>query len=264
MTCSRKANSVWTDCVCEPCRVDQRRMHKLQRTGRYRRVPSETAWTQVDAWIAEGFQPWWIATAAGINPESFEHAVHERSAFGPVNSAKIMSADIWNPTAGYGPARGSQRRLRALARDGWTGTELQARYGMSFVTIAEIQRSERPRVTAATHHRVKAIYDDINGAIGPSTLAAQRAEKLGWEPQFVWDNPDTDAEPTVDEDLVDEVKVERVVAGEKLPCTKAEQDAVFDAWLDTERPLADLFKVTGWNVERLKRRHRARETDLAA
>lgn len=52
---------------------------------------------------------------------------------------------------------------------------------------------------------------------------------------------------------IDWVAVERVLAGDPVPCTQAERIEVIQRWPATGRPLNDLQRLTGWNIFRYLR-----------
>lgn len=252
--CIRRPLTRYTTCRCAKCTPVVRRIYKLARAGRLTRVSSEAAWERLDAWIADGYTPAWISSAVGLSQRSIESAITERSTlghvrtFGPERAAIIVSGDISKGSAGSCSARGARRRLQALACEGWTVEALGDVAGVSFVTLAAIQRGATERVTARRHHTVAALYERLTDTPGTSARVARASLAKGWEPRAAWDDPDTDPE-LADIDLgVDEVRIQRVLDGIRTDCTPAEQIAVMDAWRGS---LNELARVTGWNVWRI-------------
>jgi hypothetical protein len=95
------------------------------------------------------------------------------------------------------PAVGTQRRLRALARMGWSGRHVCRLAGYS-------ARSFHPHLmrctwlSRATAAKIAAIYDQLSMREGPSTFARRHAERNGWPPPLAWDDDeidDPDAQP---------------------------------------------------------------------
>lgn len=156
------------------------------------------------------------------------------------------------------PAIGTQRRFRALMRLGWTSQHIGDRIGWTadHVQIILIQRKQVNRRTA---EKVAAAYDEMCMTLGPSKITRSRAERNGWPPPLAWDDIDDPAEQPVTVSAprshtdVDEAVVERVLAGEKLPATRAEKDEIVRRWRAQGRLLADLERITGWKIERYAR-----------
>jgi hypothetical protein len=83
-----------------------------------------------------------------------------------------------------------------------------------------------------------------------------QARANGWAPPLAWDDETIDdpkARPhlRVTVDGVDDVVVERVLGGEwKIATTKAEKVEIVARWLADGGSLAELERLTGWNVHR--------------
>lgn len=198
MKCIRRPHAVWTTCKCDACAPVVRRISKANREGRFHRVPSEAAWVRIIEWDQAGFTAAWIASVCGMAPSGISSILADwrvRGAarkIGPRYSRQIIQADIWSGTAGRAPTLGSQRRLQALAWLGYSGTAIQAETGISFVTIAQIQRGETSFIRASQHHAIKDAYErlECTPRVGPQSVA--HARRNGWLPPATWDNPDTD------------------------------------------------------------------------
>ena len=79
-------------------------------------------------------------------------------------------------------------------------------------------------------------------------------------PPLAWDDIDNDLQPQSGDGVdLDEVVVDRILGGERLPATPAEKVEVVRRWLATGRRLADLERLTGWNGKREKDRAFAAE-----
>ncbi len=195
MTCIRRPHTVWTTCPCRDCRADSTRMAKLARSGRYHRAPSDAATDALTRWTIQGYSPAWIASAVGVHARYIEHALADMRAgrprrIGPRRAAQILAADITTGTAGTRPAFGARRRLQALAVIGWTTHEMSTRTGVAETTIAAIQRGETATISATRHATVLALWSQLSGTPGPSSIARARAVRRGWAPPLAWDDPD--------------------------------------------------------------------------
>jgi lambda repressor-like predicted transcriptional regulator len=97
-------------------------------------------------------------------------------------------------------AAGTQRRLQALMRCGWSLGLLSARLGQSRQVLRlTLHRSER--VTAATARAVRELYDELWDQPPPegnrferraATMARQYARERGWPLPAAWDDDEID------------------------------------------------------------------------
>ena len=159
----------------------------------------------------------------------------------PSTAARILSvsiADEHHAPHGRVDATGTRRRLQALAAIGWSPELLAdelARHPSS------LRRSmTNPSVTARTARDITALYERLlntsplrgtNSQCAAADTSRARAVARGWLPPMAWDDIDTDdppcpaaAQPLVDD--VDEIAVERAVAGDGIryaDLTTAEQ-----------------------------------------
>jgi hypothetical protein len=259
--CIRRPHARWTTCHCSDCVVVMRRIAKRHRTGRLERVPSSAAWEQLEEWLEAGFEPAWIESACGIPRQSIQSAIFEarhgqgQRNFGARYSALIVNADIWSATGGRASAIGSRRRLRALQCMGWTNEALSRETGISFVTLASIQRGSVSKVSARLFHPIKDAYDRLAEIDGGSNHAKIRARKNSYLPPAAWDDPDTDPDQDAvdgrrDPDDIDHAIVTRVMNGERMKCTRAEREEVIERWRATGRTMLELTELTGWQIYR--------------
>lgn len=153
------------------------------------------------------------------------------------------------------PAHGFVRRARALMALGWTQQRIAAELGVDRRNLATMLGSNTS-VSRAHHTAMVNLYDRLCMKVPTQDLAARRIRAMAarrcWAVPLAWDNIDNpDETPTGgvhDGALVDEVKVERVLDGHQETCTRAEKLVVLDRW---EGSLAELQRVTGWNVHRM-------------
>ncbi len=197
--CIKRDLSRWPTCHCPPCKVQRRRMNKLRRTGRLPRPDPALAWARIDSWVSAGFSPAWIATACGLQVRNIESALSERTSghlrkLGATVTARVLAADIRAGTAGTCDALGARRMLQALACHGFDTSRLQDASGISFTTLAAIRRGATTNITAARHHQIADLYEQLSGRFGTSTEAKRRATLAGWVPPLGWDNIDDPTE----------------------------------------------------------------------
>ncbi|MEK6310113.1 MAG: helix-turn-helix domain-containing protein [Curtobacterium sp.] len=132
------------------------------------------------------------------------------------------------------PARGVQRRLQALIRNGWSQRKLAARLDMAPAQFGKLLH-RTPGVTKAMHERIAALFIELWDKKPPRTahrdlIAYNRAVKLaienGWQPALAWDDIDLDDGPARVErshDDIDDSAVELAIAGEAVSLTPAER-----------------------------------------
>lgn len=154
---------------------------------------------------------------------------------------------------------GTRRRLQALMAIGWDQHSLAVEVGVTNTRISNLVRGINPEVTSQTAARVARVYDRLSMSARDGTKAARYARTVarrqGWPPPLAWDDIDNDLEPPAGDGVdLDEVVVDRILGGERLPATPAEKAEVVRQWLASGRPLKQLEKQTGWNGARELRR----------
>jgi transcriptional regulator with XRE-family HTH domain len=86
---------------------------------------------------------------------------------------------------------GTRRRIRALARIGWSLHEVARRLGVPVQSLSRAHRHSG-HVRLATAQKVAALYDELSMTPGPSVHARCHAERQGWPPPLAWDDDDID------------------------------------------------------------------------
>ena len=173
------------------------------------------------------------ATLAGISratgvPLRTLHGISRRVWVSGETAAPILA--FKQPVAalrsGVVPVLGSSRRVQALASIGWSLTEQARRLGWLTQQVWQIAAEVYPVVTESKAQQVEALFERLCSTPGPSKRARTEASRKGWLPPLAWDDiDDPDAElprSEVDDSGVDEVAVERALAGERLDLTDAE------------------------------------------
>ncbi len=134
-------------------------------------------------------------------------------------------------TSAYVSPVGTQRRLWALARIGWSWPALAERLGVTDRWPSLLANQWTPTVSRETERRVRELYDLLSLTPGPSPRAAGWAARRGWVPPLAWDDDtidDPDAQPwggSAEEaaPVVDEVAIRRALAGERIRLTRLER-----------------------------------------
>jgi hypothetical protein len=152
-------------------------------------------------------------------------------------------------------ATGTHRRVQALVAVGWSQSKISARIGMTRGHFGKMMHAQA--VSARTARAIAAVYDELWNQLPPRDAHKQKvaysravnfARARRWAPPLAWDDniDDPTAQPhEVDADLVvlDEVAIERRIAGEKVRLTPAEQ-------LECVRRMT----ARGWPVTRISER----------
>jgi hypothetical protein len=157
------------------------------------------------------------------------------------------------------PSLGTVRRIQALRALGWSTRIIAREAEMHHSALARI--GDYPTVYRATTHTIALVYERLSMALPPQTNQAEKhavtktrrtARRHGWPPPLAWDDIDRDPEPvaTETEHDVDDVVVDRIVAGENLPANNRERFAVVARYLELGLPLRDLASRLGWKPER--------------
>lgn len=130
-------------------------------------------------------------------------------------------------------ATGTRRRLRALARIGWTGAVLGERLGVSRDAVNKMTR--HAQVYRTTAEKVAALYDELSMTPGPSERVRRMAKAKGWPPPLAYDEEDLDdprARPAIGYALqrqqraFDEIAVERAMHDASVRLRPAERAEV--------------------------------------
>jgi hypothetical protein len=170
-------------------------------------------------------------------------------------------------------ATGVRRRIEALGAIGWTGVQIGALLGTTGEHVRQL-RAEKRWSSHRTADRVAEVYEDLRDTPPPETTRVERhnasrqrnqAAAKGWAPPEAWHDIDDPTEQPwtrveqLGRDYVDPVVVDRILAGRPHPANRAERGEVIRRWQAAGRALAELERLTGWNVNREARRLRAHE-----
>lgn len=90
---------------------------------------------------------------------------------------------------------GTQRRIRALARLGWSQNDLAQRLGIPVSRFTKVMGYTECRRELAD--QVTALYRELLDKPGRNHWARANAERQGWPSPMEWDDPDDPAEQPV-------------------------------------------------------------------
>lgn len=182
---------------------------------------------------------------------AYQRERDKRRYFAPNNSLRI-------------PSRGYQRRMQALVALGWPMSDLDAEMGRRAGTLSRWLNVAAPWIHEARAKEIAALYDRLSMQAPPDGWRKERAQKLarrnGWAPPLAWDDIDRDPEPrgvlrptsrnSKPREFVDPVVVERVLAGDVVPASRAEKAEIVRRWAESGRSLGELERLTGWAAKR--------------
>ena len=252
--CIRRANSVWTTCPCPPCRADAARMAKLARNGRYTRIPHEAAAEVVARLMERGWTAHAIASATGLHYRTVDSGMKRGSKYGPGTCRLILNHG--DPTEGSVGALGTRRRLQGLALQRWDLQSIADATGIGFSTLAAIRGGATEQVRSRFYTTIRDWTATVEMELGPSRNARLHAIKRGWVGLLAFDDIDDPNErPTGGylhrrRDSVDEVTVQRLLAGQSVPSSPAEKDEAMRRWVANGGSKRSFAVLHGWKEGR--------------
>jgi predicted nucleic acid-binding protein len=221
-----------------------------------------------------------IATLSGLAKSTVLGVRKRQWVQGPTAEAlfAVKPAPIVLPPAGMVSVVGATRRVQALCWMGWSLQAQADRIGMYMQQVWQVAHGKQSAVTTTTDATFRALFEQLSATRGPSVRAHNAAVRSGWVPPLAWDDIDDPAGvPDLggdDSDHVDEVAVERAVAGGQVPLSELELRAVLKASVARGVPVTQLtqrFGVSDFIARRLisdvetpKRRKKAELEEVLA
>ncbi len=237
-------------CRCPACGLArslyQEHLHHRRMNGQSDYVDAAPARTRLAELRAAGIGTRRIAAVTGVSRSALSDLasgtyphVHRSTA------QRIMQAALTPAEHALVPAHGAARRLRALITVGWSVSRVAAAAGVDRQALDPLLDDDARQILAATAQAIATAYDRLWDATPPHTTAPERqgasrarrrAARAGWVPPAAWDDDAIDdpyAMPaTVDTSApqgIDDVAVERAMAGEAIRISRAER------WIAVER-----------------------------
>lgn len=228
-------------CGCHECKqanTDRAaRATRLQAYGRWlnARMNPEPVAEHVRHLMEFGYSYQQIAAAAGINEGTPYKLAHGKLkfVFGRVGHGILAihpNIDDLGPHTLI-PSRGVQRRIQALATNGWCIQAIATRLGLSRATLSHT--IWRTHVEVRTHRAIADAYEQLWNTEPPRTgqyadrtirKTIDHADRLGWLPPLAWDDIDNDPEPPAGEAAgIDEIAIALAVHGERVKLTREER-----------------------------------------
>lgn len=272
-------------CRCFPCRLAYATYDKRRRAnaaaGIIERVSVKPAKRHLRAWKTK--------TGAGLDTFAKLSGVGKRTLFDVQHGRRDLISRHTDSAIRAVPLKAvrvpdrnevdvtvTRRKAQALAAIGWSltwqSTELNRIPTNYFRSILS-----HSVVTRQTADAVDALYRELHLTPGPSNRAKIGARKRGWPPPLAYDDiddpnetPRTTTSPSSPRrsssrhEDVDQVVVERLMRGERIFATRAEQEeAVLRVMADPERTLVEFEQQTHLNVRSIAERINTRRRRAA-
>lgn len=221
--------------------------------------PADAATAHIATLRGLGWTHGQIATAAGVHRNTVRYLHDGRHGrVRPETEAAILSVHPAPIGARSMPTSiGLRRRVRALARLGWPAEQVAVRAGTTGGSLSTLMLANRaPSFRYAA--RIAEVYLELADTAGPSSRAAATARTRGWPPPAAWDDniDDPEAQPDCapDEELVDEVAVQRVLSGHAhhTILTVAERVHMVGLYMGHGGTSTSLAKLMGSSHKRVK------------
>lgn len=283
-------------CRCDGCRAEHRKLgahrSRMIAYGRWRGlVDADPLRAHVRALMAAGLGRDRICELAGVSVGCMARLLYGNRDEPPTARVLARTAEkllaVQPSLADFGDAAlidatGTRRRAQALAALGWSISEQARRIGRRVKDYSPMLA--RDRVSARLARLVCALYDDLSMTPAPAGYSATRARRMaaqrGWLPPLAWEDSALDdpaAEPEQLEatapqsDAVDEVAVEKALAGARIDLTDAELEVALHAGTARGEALSALSARLGMNHVAAKRllngeqpAHKVRHAAIAA
>lgn len=160
---------------------------------------------------------------------------------------------------------GLTRRVRALARLGYSNAVIAREAGVNVNTVQDICKEPPAFLMWRTRDALVAAYDRLCMKL-PDTSESylqrsvsrtrNRAAREGWVSALAWDDIDADPGPIAGQhrskchEEADEAVVLRILSGERLEANAAERREVLRRWSATGHSIASMCREQGWKQAR--------------
>lgn len=246
-----RAHYVKEKCRCGPCRnanrVEQAARERAKLYGRYNPfVDAAPVRAHILALSAAGIGRRRLSELSGVSDTAIQTlktgTAGKRDGRPPARirretAERILAVQLDTATLAPGAhvdARGTHRRIQALAARGWSHNRISGELGLASNNVHVWLR--QTHVSRGTADAVSRLYDQLWDKPPPAATPYQvgavnrtinHARRIGWLPPIAWDDIDTDPEPpAVDDDQdLDEIAVERALTGQRVKLNPAERAA---------------------------------------
>jgi hypothetical protein len=208
-------------------RLRDRRRHAAIAAGTWlSNVPAGRVQQHIDRLNTAGMSNRHIAVTAGVSERAVRNARQQTYVQGRTAAAILAVQPARTERklrAGLVSSLPASRRIRALAALGWSMTEQGKQAGMCLQQMWEIASLRKAHITGETHTRVCDLFERLCDKPGPSDRARRCATRKGWLPPLDLDDSlEFPAEPADPDEEVDDILVDRVLAGERAELNDAE------------------------------------------
>ncbi|GAA1436411.1 hypothetical protein GCM10009616_36110 [Microlunatus lacustris] len=267
-------------CRCTPCRRanarrEKRRAH-LQLHGHSPLTDATPVRAHLEQLLAAGLTLGQIERRSGIHRTAMRVILgnfpnRRQAARVRYETAAALLAvtaqHVGSETGGLVAPIGTVRRAQALVAIGWTRAEIARRIGVTPANSGRIFNGDG-MIKEVTRRAVLRLYNELWDKPAPGTTSSEKrcrtralaaAAQHGWVPPLAWDDDTIDDasatpwRPTRRESAprqVDEILIQRALAGQPVKVTAAERRLVIDGWRAAGRSLAELNRIQGWNAQR--------------
>ncbi|MGL5824850.1 MAG: hypothetical protein ACRCYU_08535 [Nocardioides sp.] len=229
--------------LCEPCavarRAYKRRRPQLVALGHDLVLPvGEVAYAVLTELLDHGLSTSELSAVTGLSDRNLMRIAKG----GPQTRVRrrvcdqLTALDVAEALAGLRTHAGCVRRVQALARIGYSAQKVARRAGLNRDTVKRIQLGEAAYTNQDTRRRVAAVYAEL--CMRPLTRTNvtartfHQAEQMEWPGPLAWDsniddptaspNNVGDVDDVGDGEFLDEVAIERRLAGDRVRLTSAE------------------------------------------
>lgn len=256
---------------CADCREAKlraaRRRYKRKAMGHRYTVPSARVIARLRAWRAAGATYGDIAGHTGVHEGRLWELINTPPQTVYARTAvSVLGADGWPVTS-----QSLTRRVRALARVGYSNAAIAAAAGVGEDTIADVRREARQFVALHVRAGILTAYQELADTEAPEESLREKrgasrvrryAEQQGWAAPANWndiddltESPDPGWSHRTRRDCpeYDEVVVERILSGDLALGPYAsftERTEVCRRWFKSGRSMQELRRLTGWPTHR--------------
>lgn len=197
VTCNRAWYSIYSQCDCPPCKVLRARAKKRNACGIVQpRISPQQARDVLAGLLARDWTATAVASATGVThryaAELLTMVEEGRTPnVGPAVARAIV--EHGPPTRGYVTAIGARRKVRALARIGYSNQAVATKAGLAMNTVAKIRVGDTRRIKPSVAEQIDQAWKALWMIAGPSDESRRIATAHRWPGPLHWDAIDDPA-----------------------------------------------------------------------